>query len=242
MSPGQASAKRLRVTGDNPLSPIFNLSHPEWLPGREGSDGLAGLMIYGELSAGLFFGHIPDDWQLPHLPLIGLKQQDHPDYEARESDQRPDQNGQPTEERNMNNEAQHNPQRSPGNGEKDGLERVKTDEATLVIRFDHQEDDRWNNCDVSQHARNVVGEPARRGLSRSSCRSSGAAACWTNAGTIWCLSATHGTKCHKTIPLGIHFGMRPENGRTLAEMNRQGKRNRSGRGSAALVRTLADSR
>ena len=43
------------------------------------------------------------------------------------------------------------------------------------------------------------------------------------------------TRCKMplTIPLGIAFGTRPENGRTLAEMNRQGKRNRSGRGSAA---------
>src|SRR5579863_1913902 len=158
------------------------------------------LMICGELSAGLFFGHIPDDWQLPHLSLIGLEQQDHPDHEACQSDQRPDQNGQPAKKSNVSKEAQHNPQRSPCDGEKDRLERVKTDKATPVIRFDHQEDDRWNNGDVSQHARNVVGEPARRGLSRSSRRSPGAAACWTDGGTIWCLSATHGTKCHNDPP------------------------------------------
>src|SRR5580692_3632162 len=169
-------------------------------------------MICGELSAGLFFGHIPDEWQFPHLPLIGLEQQDHPDYEACQSDQRPDQNGQPTEERNVSEEAQHNPQRSPGDGEKDRLERVKTDKATPVIRFDHQEDNRGDNCDVGQHARYVVGEPACRGLSRSSCRSSGAAACWTNAGTIWCLSATYGTKCHKRSPLAFILERDPRTG------------------------------
>src|SRR6202451_4900248 len=122
--------------------------------------------------------------------------------------------------------------------EKNALEGVEANESATVVRLHDKKDDRRNKCDVGQHPCHVVGEPACRGLRRSSRRSSRAAACWTNRGTIRRLSATHSTKCHTDPPCGIRFETRPENGRTLPEMIHQGKRNRTGRPRLSSRRML----
>ena len=106
MSPRQASAKRSqggrRAIIQDPASVDVILS------GRQATKDLARIEehpIVSRSSSGLLLSHISDHRQLPHLSLIGFKQKNDPDHEARQSDQRPYQNGQPSKERDVRNEA-----------------------------------------------------------------------------------------------------------------------------------------
>jgi hypothetical protein len=56
----------------------------------------------------------------------------------------------------VNDDAQRNPQHRPSDSEKNGLESMEADESAPVVRFDHKKDDRGNDREISQHARNVV--------------------------------------------------------------------------------------
>jgi hypothetical protein len=81
------------------------------------------------LGASLLLGHVADHGQLEHLSLIGLKDQNQPDHEADQANQWPNHNRGPSEERNMSNERQADPEHGPGDREEETLEGMEADEA-----------------------------------------------------------------------------------------------------------------
>jgi hypothetical protein len=148
---------------------------------------------------GLLFGHVSDEGELVHLPLIRLEQQDDPDDEAGQSDQRPDQDGQPAEEWNVDDEAEHDPEGSPRDREEDALEGVEADEPASVVGGHHEKDNRRNDRNVGQHPSYVVSHS----LWGSGCdcgTSSATGTCRTNGGAFGNLCAAHVAESHSSPP------------------------------------------
>src|SRR5438874_6727306 len=109
-------------------------------------------------AACLFFGDVADYGQFEHLALIRLDKEEQPDREFRDRDQRPNKQAEQSHEGNRGDHRKSNPQDDASHAEEQGLKGVETDKTVTVVRLYHEENDRRNDSDIGEKARNVIGE------------------------------------------------------------------------------------
>src|SRR5271165_143541 len=153
----------------------------------------------------LLFCHVPDHGQLPHLALVRLQKKDDPEDQPPEADQRPNQDGEPAQYRNVGDNAERDPQDDPRDRKKEVLERVEPDEPVLVVRFHDQKNNRRDDGDVSQHSRHVVrhASGACTGLRYRGCGSDPASTRCTSGSSVGDLCAAHTAKSHRGVLLSV---------------------------------------
>jgi AICAR transformylase/IMP cyclohydrolase PurH len=87
----------------------------------------------------LLFRQVSDYRQLIHEALVRLYQQDDPENKAAQADQRPNQYGEETQQRNMSHDVQPDPKNPPRYVEEYALPCVKPDEPVPAVRFHEEE-------------------------------------------------------------------------------------------------------
>jgi hypothetical protein len=149
----------------------------------------------------LLFRQVTDYGQLVHLALVRLEEQDDPEDKPAKADEKVKGKSDQGHEGHKGENRKPDMENEQGGGEKQALKRVEADEPAFVVRFHHQENDRRDNGDVSQHAGYVVRHASGGGTCWSrSCRAP-ARASWTNSSTVCDLSAARAAKSHGTILL-----------------------------------------
>ena len=99
---------------------------------------------------------------------------------------------------NKADNSQANPDRNHGYTKEDHLKAMKPHKTALIVWLHDQKNDRRNDCDVGQHAYNIVRHPAGCALHGSGrrCRCT-TATCWTHGRAICYLRSTPATKSHR---------------------------------------------
>jgi len=149
----------------------------------------------------LFLGHIADDGQLELLALISLQYEHKPENETTQSDQRPNQQCEPSEDRDVAYHGEHYPKHKPRHVEENILKGMEADKSIPVVGFDNQKDNRRNDGDVGKQTGDVVAHTPSRGRYDSRTGGCGFAAGWTGYGSLGHLSTARTAECHGTSPL-----------------------------------------
>src|SRR5256885_8545692 len=171
-------------------------------------------------AACLFFGDVADYGQFEHLALIRLDKEEQPDREFRDRDQRPNKQAEQSHEGNRGDHRKSNPEDDASHAEEEGLKGVETDKTVTVVGLHHEENDRRNESDIGEKARNVIGEASRRrARSGCHCRASSCrlgvsfSAGTTSHGTFGHCCSTRSTKSRHSSSSAYQSNV----GRTLAE-------------------------
>src|SRR6202790_1789337 len=96
------------------------------------------------LPAGLLLGHVADYGQLEHLSLVSLEQQNDPQNERADPQEKMQRNGNEPEERDQSEDRETDAYGKQRRAHEQALEGVEPDKAILVVRLEHQENDRRN--------------------------------------------------------------------------------------------------
>src|ERR1017187_8383293 len=87
------------------------------------------------LRPGLLFGQVADHRQLEHLSLVGLDDQNQPDHKPRQTDQWPQHERCPTEERDVADECQTDLKHDPGGRKEEALKGMEGTKALFFNGF-----------------------------------------------------------------------------------------------------------
>lgn len=144
----------------------------------------------------LFLRHVANHWQLIHLSLVGLNDEDQPDDEPTQPHDRPNQHSQKAQGK-VQHDVQPDPYYPPRDVEENRLPRVKAHEPVAAVRLNQQKDNRRDDGDIRQHSSSIIGK-SRCG--RGSSDDWPITARRAYAGAVRNLCSAHIAKRHLTPP------------------------------------------